>query len=68
MPGVFPDCVSKRQMKVRTKRALQFACYAILCSLAFAGDDDAPKPADASQIPALNAEQHAQSISKWRIP
>jgi len=45
-------------MKVRTKRALQFACYATLCSLAFAGDDDdAPKPADASQIPALNAEQ-----------
>jgi hypothetical protein len=44
-------------MKVRTKRALQFACYAILCSLAFAGDDDAPKPGDASQTPALDAEQ-----------
>jgi hypothetical protein len=45
-------------MKVRTKRALQFACYAILCSLAFAGDDDdAPKPGDASQTPALDSEQ-----------
>ena len=45
-------------MKVRTKRALQFACYAILCSLAFAGDDDdAPKPGDAPQTPALDAEQ-----------
>jgi hypothetical protein len=45
-------------MKVRTKRALQFACYAIVCSLAFAGDDDdAPKPGDASQTPALDAEQ-----------
>src|ERR1700761_9085664 len=45
-------------MKVRTKRALQFACYAILCSLAFAGDDDdAPEPGDASQTPALDAEQ-----------
>jgi len=45
-------------MKVRTKRALQFACYAIVCSLAFAGDDgDAPKPGDASQTPSLNAEQ-----------
>lgn len=45
-------------MKVRTKRALQFACYAILCSLAFAGDDDdAPRPGDASQTPALDAEQ-----------
>ena len=59
MPGEFPDCVpNKRQMKVRTKRALQFACYAIVCSLAFAGDDDeAPKPGDASQTPSLNAEQ-----------
>ena len=45
-------------MKVRTKRALQFACYAILCSLAFAGDDDdAPKTTDASETPALDAEQ-----------
>jgi hypothetical protein len=45
-------------MKGRTKRALQFACYAILCSLAFAGDDDdAPKSGDASQTPALDAEQ-----------
>jgi hypothetical protein len=54
-------------MKARTKRALQFACYAILCSLAFAGDDDAPQPAgalrradapaDGSGAPALNAEQ-----------
>ena len=45
-------------MKVRTKRALQFACYAIVCSLAFAGDDDeAPKPGDASQTLSLNAEQ-----------
>jgi hypothetical protein len=43
-------------MKVRTKRALQFACYAIVCSLAFAGDD-APKPPDAAQTPALDAEQ-----------
>jgi hypothetical protein len=41
-------------MKVR-KRALQFAGYAILCSLAFAGDDDdAPTP---GATPALNAEQ-----------
>jgi hypothetical protein len=47
-----------RQMQVRTKRALQFACYAIVCSLAFAGDgDEAPKPVDASQTPSLNAEQ-----------
>jgi hypothetical protein len=45
-------------MKVRTKRALQFACYAIVCSLAFAGDDDeAPKPGDASHTPTLDAEQ-----------
>jgi hypothetical protein len=45
-------------MKVQTKRALQFACYAVVCSLAFAGDDDeAPKPGDASQTPSLNAEQ-----------
>ena len=44
-------------MKARTKRALQLACYAILCSLAFAGDDDAPKRADATDTPALNAEQ-----------
>jgi hypothetical protein len=45
-------------MKVRTKRALQFACYAILCSLAFAGDDDdALKPGAASEAPALDAEQ-----------
>jgi len=44
-------------MKDRTKRALQFACSAILCSLAFAGDDDAPPPADASGAPALSAEQ-----------
>jgi len=45
-------------MKARTKRALQFACYAIVCSLAFAGDDDdAPKPGSASEAPALNAEQ-----------
>jgi hypothetical protein len=44
-------------MKDRTKRALQFACCAILCSLAFAGDDDAPPPADASGVPALSAEQ-----------
>ena len=45
-------------MKARTKRALQFACYAILCSLAFAGDDDdAPKPGMLAQTPALNAEQ-----------
>jgi hypothetical protein len=45
-------------MKVRTKRALQFACYAILCSLAFAGDDDdTPKPGNASETPALDAEQ-----------
>jgi hypothetical protein len=43
-------------MKVRTKRALQFACYAIVCSLAFAGDD-APNPGDASQTPVLDAEQ-----------
>ena len=51
-------------MKVRTKRALQFACYAIVCSLAFAGDDDdAPKPGDASQTPSLNAEQqHAVNL------
>lgn len=46
-----------RQMKAWTKRALQLACYAILCSLACAGDDDTPKPADASGTPALNAEQ-----------
>jgi hypothetical protein len=47
-----------RQMKARTKRALQFACYAILCSLAFAGGGgDAPKPGDASTTPALDAEQ-----------
>jgi hypothetical protein len=45
-------------MKARTKRALQFACYAILCSLAFAGDDDdAPKTGDAPETPALDAEQ-----------
>jgi hypothetical protein len=48
-------------MKAGTKRALRFACYAIFCSLAFAGDDDAPQPADASANtagnPALNAEQ-----------
>ena len=45
-------------MQVQTKRALQFACYAVVCSLAFAGDDDeAPKPGDASQTPSLNAEQ-----------
>jgi hypothetical protein len=45
-------------MKARTKRALQLACYAILCSSAFAGDaDDAPKPADVSGAPSLNAEQ-----------
>jgi hypothetical protein len=44
-------------MKVRTKRALQFACYAIVCSLAFAGDDDAPKPGEAAATPALDAEQ-----------
>jgi hypothetical protein len=44
-------------MKAGKKRALQFACYAILCSLAVAGDDDAPQPADASGTPALNAEQ-----------
>jgi hypothetical protein len=44
-------------MLVRTKRALQFACYAIVCSLAFAGDDDAPKPAGAAVTPALDAEQ-----------
>jgi hypothetical protein len=50
------------QMKVRTKRALQFACYAILCSLAFAGDDDppkadAPKAGAVAEAPALGAEQ-----------
>jgi hypothetical protein len=44
-------------MKAGKKRALQFACYAILCSLAVADDDDAPQPADASSTPALNAEQ-----------
>jgi hypothetical protein len=44
-------------MKVRTKRALQFACYAIVCSRAFAGDDDAPKPGKAADTPALDAEQ-----------
>jgi len=50
------------QMKARRKRASQFACLAILCSLAFA-DDDAPKPGAApnpgetSETPALNAEQ-----------
>jgi hypothetical protein len=44
-------------MKVRTKRALQFACFAILCSLAFGDDDDAPKPGDAAGTPALDAEQ-----------
>lgn len=44
-------------MKARTKRALQFACYAIVCSLAFAGDDDPPKPADAAAAPALSTEQ-----------
>jgi hypothetical protein len=44
-------------MKAGQKRALQFACYAILCSLAVADDDDAPQPADASSTPALNAEQ-----------
>jgi hypothetical protein len=44
-------------MKAGKKRALQFACYAILCSLAVADDDDAPQPADASGTPALNAEQ-----------
>src|SRR5271156_4825574 len=54
----FPTAYRIRQMKVRTKRALQFACYAIVCSLAFAGDDDdAPKPGSASEAPALNAEQ-----------
>ena len=64
MPGEFPDCVPNKQMKVRTKRALQFACYAIVCSLAFAGDDDdAPKPGNASQTPSLNAEQqHAVNL------
>lgn len=55
-PGVFPDAYRTRAMKGRTKRALQFACYAIFCSLAFAGDDNAPKPGDA-QTPTLNAEQ-----------
>jgi hypothetical protein len=44
-------------MKAGKKRALQFACYAILCSLAVADDDDAPQPADASGTPTLNAEQ-----------
>jgi len=45
-------------MKARTKRALQFACYAILCSLAFAGDDDeAPKAGSAADTPALDAQQ-----------
>jgi hypothetical protein len=44
-------------MKARTKRALQFACYAILWSLAFAGDDDAPKSGEASDTPTLDAEQ-----------
>jgi hypothetical protein len=42
-------------MKARTKRALLFACYAILGSLAFAGDDDAPK--SIAETPALDAEQ-----------
>jgi hypothetical protein len=46
-----------RQMTARTKRVLQFACCAIVSSLAFAGDDDAQKTADASGTPALNAEQ-----------
>jgi hypothetical protein len=50
-------------MQAGTKRALQFACYAILCSLARAGDDDAPKPAHASDTPTLNAEQrHAVNL------
>jgi hypothetical protein len=40
-----------------TKRASQFACYAILCSLASAGDDDTPKPGDPAEAPGLNAEQ-----------
>lgn len=43
-------------MKARTKRVLQFASYAMLCSLAFAGDDDAQKRPDAA-APALNIEQ-----------
>jgi hypothetical protein len=47
-----------RQMTARTKRVLYFACCAILCSLALAGDDDdTPKNTDASGSPALNAEQ-----------
>jgi len=50
-------------MQAGKKRALQFACYAILCSLVCAGDDDAPKPADASDTPTLNAEQqHAVNL------
>lgn len=44
-------------MKARTKRVLQFACYAILSSLAFAGDDDDTQKPDASAAPALNSEQ-----------
>jgi hypothetical protein len=50
-------------MKARTKRAVQLACYAILCSLAFAGDNEAPKPGqpksggDGPEMPALDAEQ-----------
>ncbi len=51
-------------MKARTKRVSQLACYAILCSLAFAGDDDKQKPAAASGAPALNAEQqHAVNLT-----
>jgi hypothetical protein len=40
------------------KRALQFVCYAILGSLAFAGDDDdVQKPGETPELPTLNAEQ-----------
>ena len=55
-------------MKARTKRALQFACYAILCSLAFAGDDDdAPKSGGAPEAPTLNTEQqHAVNLQVAR--
>jgi hypothetical protein len=44
-------------MIIRTIRALQLACYAIVCSRAFAGDGEAPKPAEAAATPALDAEQ-----------
>ena len=44
-------------MTARTKRVLHTACCAILCSLAFAADDDSPKTNNVSGTAELNAEQ-----------